>query len=500
MDRVNASGPPAINGQSARDRSHFTPWHTVRHIWTGLDLPEQALDSVELEESGPYYQTSFKISHLAQSTIALSALSAALIHSLRTATSIPKVTVPLRHACLEFQTERLFTIDGKPPASPWGPIGGLHATADGHVRIHDSFPNHRNGALALLGLDEKASREDVSKEVKKYKKLELEDAGYRNKLAIYALRSYDEWDALPHASAVANFPILIRKISDQGPKGLPPKMNQNGDRCLRGLRVLELSRVIAAPVAGKTLAAHGADVLWVTSPGLPDLPSLDRNLSRGKRSIQLDLNHPEDRETLQRLVKGCDVFVQGYRPESLAGRGFSAADLVKLKPGLIYANLSAFGPDGPWSDRRGFDSLVQTCSGMNVSEEEHYGDGLPARPTPCQALDHGGGFLLATGVAAALYKRATEGGCWEVHVSLAGVMKYLRSLGQYPGKEGFEHPDPAHGLEDVPDSYLEERESGFGLMRGLKHAAIVEGAVPGFDHMPKPLGSDEQRWLEKDNS
>ena len=235
-------------------------------------------------------------------------------------------------------------------------------------------------------------------------------------------------------------------------------------------------------------------MLWVTSPNLPDLPSLDRNLSRGKRTIQLELNDESDRKTMRDLVKDCDVFIQGYRPGSLAGKGFSATELVGLKPGLIYANLSAFGPSGPWS-RRGFDSLVQTCSGMNVSEAEHFGNGAAARPTPVQALDHAGGYLLATGIAAALYKRSTEGGSWEVHVSLAGVMKYLRSLGQWPGKEGFDHPDPAPSMEDVPGTYFEERESGFGRMRGLKHAAMVEGAMPRFDHMPKPLGSDKPRWL-----
>ena len=483
------------NGTPTPDRSHFTSQDTIKDIWTGLELPAQALDSLELEESGPLYQSSFKISHLAQSTIALSVLSAALIHSVRNASTIRKVTVPLRHACLEFQTEALFTINGKQPPSAWGPIGGLHATSDGYVRIHDNFPNHRLGALSLLGLDETASREDVAREVGKWKRIELEEAGHKSGLAIYALRSYAEFDALPQSKALSNFPISVRKISSDGPKGLPSNMQKDSDRCLRGLRVLELSRVIAAPVAGKTLAAHGADVLWVTSPNLPDLPSLDRNLSRGKRTVHLELNDRKDQETLKELVNDCDVFIQGYRPGSLAARGFSAKDLATLRPGLIYANLSAFGPDGPWSERRGFDSLVQTATGMNVSEAEHYGEGAPARPMPCQALDHAGGFFLATGICAALYKRATEGGSWEVHVSLAGVMKYLRSLGQWPGKEGFEHPKPALSMEDVPAEYLEEGDSDFGRMRGLKHTAMVEGAMPGFDHMSRIPGSDKSQWL-----
>ena len=287
MDRIEAR-EALVNGDvggAIPDRSTFTAWDTIRYIWTTLCLPEQALESLVLEGSGHGFQSSFKIGHLAQSTVALSALTAALVHSLRSRSTIPKVTIPYRHSCLEFMIERLYTLDGKQPGPIRGPIGGLQQVADGHVRIHNTFPNHRDGTLKLLGLDERPSKEDVANVLRKWKKLELEEAAAQNKLAIYALRSYDEWDSSPQAQAVSNFPVIIRKISDDGPKGLPANMKQDADRCLRGLRVLELSRVIAAPVAGKTLAAHGADVLWVTSPKLPDLLDLDRNLSRGKRTI-----------------------------------------------------------------------------------------------------------------------------------------------------------------------------------------------------------------------
>ena len=375
-----------VEGERAPDRSSYTPWDTVRYIWSGLSLPEQALGSLILEEAEPYYQSSFKISHIAQSCIALSALSAALVHSLREQSSVPKVSIPLRQACLAYHTERLFLIDGKPVPSR-GQIGGLHATSDGYVRVHDSFPNHRNGTLELLGLGHDATRENVGKQVAKWSKLDLEEAAYRNSLVIYALRSYDEWDALPQSKAISNFPILIRKISDEGPAELPPNLKQDADRCLRGLRVVEMSRVIAAPVAGQTLAAHGADVLWVTSPKLPDLPSLDRNLSRGKRTIQLDLGNDSDYETMRALLKDADVFVQGYRPASIAAKGLSPVELAKLKPGLVVANLSAFGPSGPWSDRRGFDSLVQTASGMNVSEAQHFSGDSGARPMVSHNLE-----------------------------------------------------------------------------------------------------------------
>ncbi|KAK3055093.1 hypothetical protein LTS18_011865, partial [Coniosporium uncinatum] len=169
-----------------------------------------------------------------------------------------------------------------------------------------------------------------------------------------------------------------------------------------------------APVAGRTLAAHGADILWITSPKLPDLPALDRDLARGKRTIQLDVRDPNDKKKLLELIKGADVFIQGYRPGAVYAHSLSPSDLHTANPHLIYANMSAYGPNGPWSQNRGFDSIVQTCSGMNVSEAEHAGNGEPARPMPCQALDHASGYFLATGIAAAVYKRATEGGSYLV--------------------------------------------------------------------------------------
>ncbi|KAK2017520.1 CoA-transferase family III [Colletotrichum eremochloae] len=424
------------------DRSTFSPIDIVEELWTNLELPKHATSAVTLEtKPGPAVPSSFKIGHIAQSSVALSALTAALLHSHRNGVvAPPRVAVPLHHALAEFRSERLYEIEGETRQSIWGDVGGLHSTLDGHVRIHDGFPHHRLGTLRLLGLPPDATRNDVASKTKLWLSLDLETAGIESGLAIYALRTYEEWDSHPQSVSVADQPILLRKLAD-GPKGFPDHLAKGADRCLRGLRVVELSRVIAAPVAGKTLAAHGADVLWVTSPGLPDQPPLDREFARGKRTIRLDINKPSDKAKLLELLRTADVFIQGYRPGSLAARGLSPTELAAANPRLIIANLSAFGPDGPWSGRRGFDSLVQTCSGMNVSEAQHCGAGEPAMPMPCQALDHGAGFLLASGISAALYRRATEGGSWIVDVSLAGVMKYLRSLGQYPGKSGFEISD-----------------------------------------------------------
>lgn len=478
------------------DRSAFSVKDTIEHIWLQLGLPPAALDACQLEDAGHILPSSFKVGHLAQASIALSALSAALIDSLRDSAPVRKISVPAKHAAVEFASERLYSINGQPAPSSSGPVGGLHKTKDGYVRMHDVFINHRLAALKLLGLAEDASREDLGREILKWNAVELEEAAAKNKAVIYALRSYQQWDALPQAQAVPDFPISIRKVDNEGPKGLSEKMSESMDRCLRGLRVLEFSRVIAAPVAGKTLAAHGADVLWVTSPNLPSLPDLDIDVGRGKRTIQLDLNRAEDMETLQELIKDADVFLQSYRPGSFAQRGLGPVDLARIKPGIVCANLSAWGTEGPWSANRGFDSIVQTVSGMNVSEAEHLDPTgqTAAKALPVQALDYAAGYLLATGISAAVYKRAMEGGSWEVNVSLAGVMKYIRSLGQMGGQEGFGSASKTPE-ELVTGEMFEEKDSGFGRLKAVKHSATVEGKTPAWDVMPKELGSDGSEWL-----
>ena len=484
----------AANDGPAPDRSSYTASDVVLEIWTIMDLPSQALQSLNLPgHDGPALPSSFKIGIIAQSSIALSALAAALAHATRSQTwPVPRVEVTQEGAVVEFKSSSLYLLDDRRPLLPWGVVGGLHSTSDGHVRIHDSFPNHRLGTLEMLGLPGTATKEDAAEKISRWASIDLETVGTaEGKLAIYAVRTYGQWDALPQSRAISNDPVLVQQISAGPLKGLP---NTDGTKCLRGLRVLEMSRVIAAPLAGKTLAAHGADVLWVTSPNLPDLPALDRDYARGKRTIQLDIHDAADKERLIELLRTCDVFIQGYRPGSLASYGLSPQELTRINPGIICASMSAFGPLGPWSQRRGFDSLVQACSGMNASEAAHAGQGEAARPTPCQALDHAGGFLLAAGVAAAVHRRAAQGGAWRVDLSLAGVMKYLRSLGQYPGSSGFAaggYGSPA----DVPEGYYETRETGFGLLKAIRHTPKIEGCEVGWEFMPKPLGSDEAEWL-----
>ncbi len=421
-----------------QDGIKAAPLEIVKHIWQGLRLPEDAVSSLQMPGSGLGLPSSFKVGDLAQASIALSALAAAAFLSLRNQCPVPPVTVPREHACAEFCSERLYTLSDQPADQRGGPLGGLHKTADGYVRIHDAFPNHREAALGILGLDDKASKDEIDEKLLHWKSEDLETAAVERGAVVAALRDYIQWDALSQAAAIHNLPIMIRKIAE-GPPSLGGSNGTGADKCLRGIKVVDMSRVIAAPVAGKTLAAHGADVLWITSPKLPSLPTLDIDVGRGKRTAQLDLKVHSNFQRLRGLLTEADVFLQSYRPESLASKGLSPTELVaQSKDGIICANLSAWGPNGPWSTNRGFDSIVQTASGMNVSEAEHFGKGDASKVLPCQALDHASGYFLATGIIAALYRRAVEGGSYHVDVSLAGTMKYLRELRQYDGSTGFQ--------------------------------------------------------------
>src|SRR5262249_25345635 len=215
------------------------------------------------------------------------------------------------------------------------------------------------------------------------------------------------------------------KTPPRGPRATPPPPPPPA----RGVRVLDLTRVIAGPVCGRALAAHGAEVMRITAPHLPGLPELDIDTGRGKLSAALDLRAAEDRERLTGLLRQAHVFVQGYRPGGLAALGFAPEACAELRPGIVVVTLSAYGHQGPWALRRGFDSLVQNANGLNVAEAEAAGVPAP-RELPAQALDHASGYLMAFGAMMALARKAREGGSWHVRVSLAQTGHWLAGLGR----------------------------------------------------------------------
>ncbi len=458
------------------------PQHALAQLWALADLPQQALEHIHLEGDDPILPSTFAVGSAAQASLAASALAAATLWQLRKG-NWPAVQVDMRHAAIECRSERYLLVDGAPPPDPWDKLAGAYRCGDGRwVRLHTNFPHHRDGVLALLGCaNERAS---VAEALLNWQAEAFETAASERGMVVAAMRSFAEWDAHPQAAVIAALPTFtLEQIGDAPVQALPP-----GDRPLSGIRVLDLSRVIAGPVCGRTLAAHGADVLMITSPRLPAIPSLVMDTGRGKRSAALDLTQAAEHAQLLQLLAHTDIFMQGYRPGGMNDMGLGPEALATLRPGLVYVSLSAYGHQGPWAHKRGFDSLVQTAMGFNHAESSIAGEAAP-KPLPMQVLDHASGYLMALGAMAALHRRATVGGSWHVRVSLAQTAHWLRHLGRLPG--GLQAPDIS-AAEAQP--YCETAPSGFGQLTAVRHAGKLSGLPPHWSLPAVPLGHDPAAW------
>jgi crotonobetainyl-CoA:carnitine CoA-transferase CaiB-like acyl-CoA transferase len=452
----------------------------LQALWQAAGLAPAALDAIELPERGPVLASSFAIAPALQASLGAAALAAVQWCRLRGGPA-QGVRVEAEHAVLESLT--WFTLDGRQPEL-WDPLSGLYRTADGHVRVHANFAHHRDGVLRLLGLPEGAGTERalVQAALAGWRALDFEARAAEAGLVVAAVRSFAEWDAHPQAAALQPQPLVaIERIGDAPPRPLRPW--QAGGLPLDGLRVLDLTRILAGPVAGRTLAGYGADVLLLNSPRLPNIEAIAAT-SCGKLSAHLDLDEAGGPAALAQLVRGADVFMQGYRPGALAARGFAPADVAALSPGIVAVSLSAYGSAGPWAARRGFDSLVQTATGFNAAEAEAFGSAEP-RALPLQVLDHAAGYLLAFGAQAALWRQAQEGGSWHVQVSLAGVGRWLRGLGR-TAPVAPERPPLA--------PYVETLDSGFGRLQTLRHAAQFSATPAHWRRPSMPPGSHPAAW------
>ncbi len=381
-----------------------------------------------------------------------------------------------------------FSLNGVVPPV-WDKFSGLYACGPegrgGWVRIHANFQHHREGVLRLLGCpgSDSAQRADVEAALRSWNAVDFEDAAAQAGLVVAAVRSFEEWDAHPQARAVAALPLInMERIADAPPRMLAPLAPN--DRPLQGVRVLDLTRVLAGPVAGRTLAAYGADVMLVNAPHLPNIDSIAET-SRGKLSALVDLQTDGGRADLEQLVRRCNIFVQGYRPGALAARGFAPQDTARMCPGIVHVSLSAYGHVGPWSERRGFDSLTQTSTGFNVAEASAAHATQP-KALPVQILDHASGFLMAFAAQAALMRQMREGGSWHVQVSLARTAQWLRAMGRLP--DGLRTPMPSL------DERKEACDSGFGTLVAIRHAARLSDTPAHWSRPSMPPGSHPPRW------
>lgn len=396
-------------------------------LWELL-LPQHAAPMLEIGGGEDQLPSRFRVERLAAGTIGASHMAASALRALQHDAPAEGVALDMRAAAIAFRSERYLRVNGKARAE-WAPLSGDYQAGDGRwVRLHCNFPHHAQAALRALGCDD--SKEAVSQAVRERSALEVEEGVLAQGGASGAARSRAEWTAHPHFSAVsAGPPIGLERFGDAKPN-VPSRV-----------KVLDLTRVIAGPVAGKALAGYGADVIHVASSRLPTIEALDIDHGFGKRRCDVDITTPQGADTLRALVREADVFLESYRPDGLAHHGFGFDDVRKLRPDIVYLSLSAYGDYGPWSGRRGFDSVVQLTSSVAITDPTK-----KPEPLPCQGLDHATGYLAAFAISAALLRRAREGGAWRARVSLCRTAELLWSLGL---SDHLHTPDPA--ITDVED-------------------------------------------------
>ena len=468
--------------QGPREVPRKVPREILSDIWTSAGGDASALDALTLTGEEPQLPSSFRVAAAAQVGVAATGLAAAEIWKLRSGQS-QDVTVDMRHAVVECRSERYLRVDGKTPPPAWDEIAGVYKTRDQRfVRLHTNFPHHRDAVCQVLNC--RAERDEVQAALMQWDGEAFETTAYAQGCVVSLMRSHDEWSATPQAKALAELPLIsIEKIGKAEPKPWP-----EGGRPLAGIRVLDLSRVIAGPVAGRTLAVHGADVLLISGPQLPDIPWLTIDTGRGKLSSFVELRSEQGRAVLRNLLAQADIFSQGYRPSAIASLGFSPEEAACINPGIVYVTLSAYGHSGPWAGRRGFDSLVQTATGFNHAEGLAAGLDGP-KELPAQMLDHATGYFMAFGAMMAKVRQAREGGSWHVRVSLAQTGRWLWNLGRIA--DGLKTED-LKSAEVTP--LIEEIPSGFGPLRSVRHAAMLSKTPAFWGRPAMPLGSHPPHW------
>nr|WP_206690474.1 CoA transferase [Quadrisphaera sp. INWT6] len=389
------------------------------------------------------------------------------------------------HVGVEFGSERHLRVDGVPRAGGFAPLSRAWPTSDGWVRTHANYPHHRAALLAALGLDagggDEATSPRLAAALAERSALDVEEVVTAAGGLAVAVRTPQEWSATPMGAAVARSPLVsLRRVGDgaaqraRGGAGSGAGSGVgSGAEGVEGARVLDLTRVIAGPTATRALAAHGADVLRVDPPHLPELPEQWLETGPGKRCCELDLAAPAGRACLEELLAGADVLVHGYRPGALARHGLDEASLAERHPHLVVASLSAWGEQGPWAHRRGFDSLVQAASGVAVMSGG--ADGRPGA-LPVQALDHAAGQLLAAAVLRALALRR-DGGTWHASTSLAAQARWLLANAVVSASDA---PQPPPAEAPQAERYLVEVPSPDGaltVVRPLGAAPWASGPV-----------------------
>ncbi|MGL4176808.1 MAG: CoA transferase [Dermatophilaceae bacterium] len=414
-----------------------------------------------------------------------------------------RVRVDPRQVAVSFRADQLQTVDGSRTPG-FAPLSGLFRASDGWVRTHANYPHHRERLLRAMGLEPTAGPEELVVAVGRSRAQDVEDAVVARDGIAVRVRTWEEWRSGAQAAAVDRHELLRVSTADgvrpgdvvgaapvgsDDPDGAVGRRRGHRARAGHGSvpgrpRVLDLTRVIAGPVATRTLALLGCDVLRVDSPDLPELEPQHLDTDCGKRSTLLDLDDRHDLVRLHELLAEADVLVTGYRPGALAAYGLDAATVAERHPQVVHASLSAWTTSGPWGGRRGFDSIVQAASGIALLESAD--DGRPGA-LPAQALDHATGYLLAAGVLGALRARAVSGGTWSVSAHLARTAHWLLRA------ERRTSPAPAAHVADAAP-WMVETTTPSGTVQHSRPALQIDDGPTEFAWVGRPWGADAPAW------
>ncbi|MGB6307808.1 MAG: CoA transferase [Steroidobacteraceae bacterium] len=446
-------------------------------MWRALGGDAAVVDHVEFVGSGDL-PSAFAVSAFAAAAVGAAGAAVAELIATISGGELPSVTIDRRLASLWFGSS--IRPEGWALPSAWDPVAGDYAAADGWIRLHTNAPHHREAALAVLNVP--ATREQIERAVGAWSAETLEAAVVQRGGCAAAMRTSEAWGRHPQGQSVRAEPLVAIRLTDDiaTTKWLPAP-----GRPMRGLRVLDLTRVLAGPIATRFLAGMGADVLRIDPP-IWDEPAVVPDVTLGKRCARLDLHNPAQRAQFDQLLSQSDVLVHGYRADALEAMGLDADTRRRFRPGLVDVCLNAYGWSGPWRNRRGFDSLMQMSSGIAVTGMRFFGRDRPT-PLPVQALDHATGYLMAAAVIRGLTHRLSSGRGFEGKASLARTAALL-----IDGPVGTLDADFATAGDN--DWSHEVELTAFGAARRLRPPMQIVGAPMLWDRAATALGSSSAQW------
>ncbi|MFC6338495.1 acyl-CoA transferase [Pseudomonas sp. CCM 7891] len=421
--------------------------------------------------------STFAVTELAGASIGAAGQAVAYLLHQQTG-RLPTICVDQRLASFWFSTSLRPVGWTVPPL--WDPVAGDYASADGWIRLHTNAPHHRAAAERVLG--QAAERETMALKVAQWNAAELEQAIVDEGGCAAQMRSWQDWQAHPQGMAVNQEPLIQCRASNAVSK---KAWLGSVARPLAGIKVLDLTRVLAGPVASRFLAGLGADVMRIDAPDWNEAGVVPE-MTLGKRCARLDLKSPGDRQIFEGLLKQADILLHGYRADALEQLGYAQAQLQLLAPGLIDVSLNAYGWSGPWRNRRGFDSLVQMSCGIAHAGMQCKQAEKPV-PLPLQALDHATGYLMAASAIQALSERLRSGRGGSAQLSLARTAKLLVDAGQ--GTE-----QPALRAEEPADQGLVVEQTAWGPAHRLLAPLTISGTPLQWDLPAGELGSHRPQW------